>query len=327
MADNSQKENKYDFDNIKTEYEDKVGKTDSMYVVVIYKCNVDELLEFTKNKMQNAMKIKDSHRRGRAKTAYYNIRQFAEEYPEDHIFNNLIMMDVENDAYDVFSLNQSTITLLNSYDCDNIWYRCTDHYDLNELYDYLESDKYYHMFRVKNNKVRYIKLGKTKKIVADTHESKSLDLIEYINNKIPQDARFLAYGVSSKLSQLSKDDPKAYDVLNYDVSDSSAIDFIQKMDQSDILDVFETDLQLMNDMKTLHRVIFKKDFKSDKIAILQKIYIDKRILDKFLENCKNKEIEISFEIVVIDHRIKDFNEGRELRILEEFGGVVGVTYY
>lgn len=343
---------KYDAELIKTKYCDKVGKTDSMYMVVLYNCSVEELLEFTYEKNQNSTNIKDSYRRGRAKSAYYRLKEFAEAIKKDNSDNNennvdedkkvnksklnlnlLVMMDVESDIFETYSLNQQNISLLRLYECKNIWLRCSDHYDLKSLYDYLESDKYHNLFRVKNNNVKYIRLGLTKKCVMDDYESSSLNLAEYIESKIKiSDTKYLAYGVSSKLAALNSNNSKeirkrAYDVINYDISDSDAINYIEKMDQSDILDSFERDLDLMQNIKTMDKIIFKKDFTLQNIAKLEKIYIDEKILDKFKNMCKAKSIDISFNMIVIDSSIKDFIEGRELRLMTEFGGVIGVTYY
>jgi hypothetical protein len=320
---------KYDLKIIEKDYENVVGKTESMYVVVLLKCKVEQLLEYTASRSQNAAKIKDSHRKGRARKAYYNLKEFAESLPEDDILNYLIMMDVEKNIVDIFSLTSGVINRLSEYECHNIWLRCTDHFDLTELKDYLESDEYYNLFRVKNNKVKHIKLGRTKKYAADSEESKSLDLSTYIASRIDTSTKFLAYGSSSKLAPLNNSDirPRAYDVINRDISDSDAIDYISRMDQSDLLDKMEGDYELTQNPKTMHRIVFKKDFKPDKIAILQRIYIDRRMLDKFYENCKRADIDISFEIVVIDHTIRDFQDNRESRLMTEFGGVMGVTYY
>lgn len=327
------------FEDIKKLYTDKVGKTESMYMIVLFGCSVENLLAYTEEKNQTSTNIKDSYRRARAKTAYYNLKLYAETIKAEtddlqhknkpNKLNKLIMMDVETDLFDVYSLTKRSIDLLESYGCQNIWVRCTDHFDTVELYDYLESDKYYNIFRIKNSSIRYVRLGLSKKRVMDEYESKTLDVMSYINTQIGS-AKYLAYGVSSKLATLSANKDaraRAYDIMNRDVSDADAVSYISRMEKSDILDLLDNDLALMQNPKTMDRVMFKKDFIGPNIAKLQRIYIDDRMVDKFYDMCRAKSIGISFEVVTIDHNVKDFIEGRELRLMAEFGGVIGITYY
>jgi len=338
-------EKPYMFEDIKKLYTDKVGKTESMYTIVLFGCSVEDLLAYTEEKNQTSTNIKDSYRRARAKTAYYNLKQYAETIKAEaddlqntqnknkqnklNKLNKLIIMDVESDLFNIYSIGKRNIDLLESYGCQSIWVRCTDHINTAELYDYLESDKYYNVFRIKNSSIRYVRLGLTKKRVMDEYESKTLDVPSYINTQIGS-AKYLAYGVSSKLAALITDKDaisRAYDVMNRDVSDADAVSYISRMEKSDILDRLDEDLALMQNPKTMDRVLFKKDFIGPNIAKLQRIYIDDRIADKFYNMCRTKSIGISFDVITIDHNVKDFIEGRELRLMAEYGGIIGITYY
>ena len=332
-------EKSYMFEDIKKLYAGKVGKTESMYTVVLFGCSVEDLLAYTEEKNQTSSNIKDSYRRARAKTAYYNLKLYAETIKAEADYlqnknkqnklNKLIMMDVESNLFDIYSIGKHNVDLLESYGCQNIWVRCTDHFDTGELYDYLESDKYYNIFRIKNSSIRYVRLGLAKKRVMDEYESKTLDVPSYINTQIGS-AKYLAYGVSSKLAALIADknaSGRAYIIMNHDVSDADAIFYISRMEKSDILDRLDDDLALMQNPKTMDRILFKKDFIGPNIAKLQRIYIDDRMVDKFYNMCRTKSIGISFEVITIDHNVKDFIEGRELRLMAEFGGVIGITYY
>ena len=329
MADSNYKIRPYDFGSIEDEFKNISGKTSSLYMVVLFECGVEELLKHTFNKVRSTGKIKDAHLRARARKANFNLKEFGGSFEENERLSYLLMMDVERDNLEIFKLSDNAVELLTAYECPDIWIRCDNHYDLTILKDYLESDDYYNLFRVKNNKVSHIKLGMTKKVVANSEESKTLNLPEYIESRLDSNSKYLAYGVSSKLASLNNTDirGRAYDVLSHDISDSNAIDFIIRMQQSDLLDRMDDDYEFIQNPKTMHRVIFKKDFKPDKIAILQRIYIDKRILEKFKENCEKGGVDISFEIITIDSSIKDFQEGRESRLFTELDGVMGFTYY
>lgn len=331
MTDNSVKISVLDFDNIVNSLKDVTGKTESLYVIVLFKCTSEELLEYTLSRSQNALKIKDSHRRGRARKAYNTLKEFGETFLEKYVFNHLIVMDVERDTLDAYSLTNRMIHLLSSYECTKIWLRCTDYFNLDELRDYLESDEHFNLFRIKNNQVKHIKLGRTKKVVIHTEESKTLDLPNYIETRLKSmdKAKYLVYGVSSKLASISESPihVRAYDVINHDISDEDAIEYIARMVQSNILDEMDADLDMMQNPKTMHRILFKKDFTPNTIANVKRMYIDKRNKDRFLGNCKKNNIDVSFELVVIDSTIKDFQENRECRLMNEFDGVIGVSYY
>lgn len=307
----------------------KVGKTDSIYVMVLFNVTTEDILNHCESKSQNALKIKDSYRRARARTAYYITRCAFETYDESDTHNLMVTIDVESNDLDMYQLMNVHIDLLRSYECDSIKMWRANHYAINEIRDYLESDEHFNLFRAKNNSVRHIKLGRTKKVVVDTYESRSMILADYIESKLTPTQKYMAYGMSSKLSPLTSSDMaiRAYVILNHDVSDTDAIEFMAKMDQADKLDDMDCTLDFMHNSKTMDRVIFKKDFIPLNISKLQKVYLDKTIEQRFYENCEKKQINISFEVIVIDSSIEDFSKGRESKLMADYGGVMGLTYY
>ena len=325
----------YDIDTIKNDYshltKEYAGKSESIYVVVLYNCTAESLLEFTLAKTQVSSKIKDTHRRARAKKAYYNLKEFGETFQPSDILNYCILMDVERNHTHLFNLPQRALKLLSAYDCENIWLRCDDRVDVEELSDYLESDHYYNLFRIRNNTIRYIRLGRTKKVEVESFESKTLNPSEFISTKLERESskKFLAYGVSSKLASISanSNNLKAYAVLSHDISDSDAFGYIEKLKQSDILDEMEEDLEMIQNPRTMHRVLFKKDMKPSTIINLKKIYIDKDMTEKFMSNCEKNQIDVSFMVHTIDRSVKDFQDGREKKLKEVYAGVFGITYY
>jgi hypothetical protein len=324
-----------DINVIKEKYSTTTGKTDAIYSVVLFNCNKEQLDKFTKDNNDSAKNIKDTHKRARAKKAYYAIKCFSDKFADqdNHIFNVVIMMDVERDYFSSYNLTKSVVSRLNNFKCYNIWIKSDNRYLIKELEDYLWSDKFYHMFRVKGNLVRYIRLGKSKRVESDRMESSKLDLVQYVSDKIMIESsnctdRFLAYGVSGKLAALQASNIycKAYDILNRDISDDEAILFIEKMEQSDYLDRLDVDLDLIQNSKTMDRVIFKKDFNPPNLSKLQRLYIDTKMHDKFMDNCTDNGVDISFEIIKIDAQVKGFVKNRETA-LDKYGGVIGITYY
>lgn len=318
-----------DMEQFVSEHSSIVGKTETIYCFVSHQMSVENFKEYCRDKSQNALKIKDSHRRGRARSAYYAVQSFLDDYQDDDILDVLLALDVDSDSLEAYRLSEDHIRLLKSYDCGdlNVW--CGDHYPIDQISDYLESDEHFNLFRVKNNSVTHIKLGRTKKVRSDAHESRSLVLADYVAGRLAPNQKYIAYGTSSKLAPLMSSEiaSRAYSIMNHDVSDADAIDMIGKMDQSDILDDLDSTLELIHNMKTMDRVIFKKDFTLENIAKLEKVYLDQRIEARFRENCDKKGLDVSFEIMIINSNIKDFQEGRELKLMNDYGGVVGLTYY
>lgn len=303
-------------------YRNKKGKTDSMYIYVLYNCPWNNIKEHTKKQLDIIDRVNDSYKRRMFSSRYYTLNNYVDTFTESHIFNNVILID---DDIHIHKLKKESMNLLQKYTHPNITFTYSDTYDLAYIDDLLFNDTPYHAFRVNNNKIEYIILTKTKKCIISSRETKPLDILDFVNVNLPPKSRYILYGISSKLKDHK--DPRIYAVVPKMIKDEELINLIDTMNQEDVLDSLYSDLEMIEDIKTMHRVIFKKEiFPNIRLAKLSKLYIDSKIIGKFIENLTKNNLEKNFELYPIDSGIKSFTENKEM-ILSKYEGVVGITYY
>lgn len=311
-------------DYFKNKYKDSKGKTDSMYIYILYECSQEKIKEHIKKQIDILDRINDLHKKRLFTSRYYLLRDMIENNDDsDHIYNNVIFISDEIESY---QLTQEQKNTLNKFDHHSISFVYDDHFKLEYLEDLLFNIEPYHIYRVNNNKIDYIQTTRTKKILVESKESKPLDIKGFINSTLPTNKKYIIHGISSKLKEL-KDD-RAYTIINNKIlRDEELLDMIDKIDQENILITLNSDLMMMHDSKQMHKVLFKKDIPIKiKNSQLQKLYIDCKLIDKFLTNMKKSGLDVNFKIVTIDSTIKSFVEGNE-KTLDKYEGVVGIAYY
>jgi hypothetical protein len=309
-------------DYFKETYGDAKGRTDSMYVYVLYKCSQEKIREHIKKQLEIIERVNDAHKRRLFSSRYFLIRDMVELNPDDHEYDCVMFV---GDDLTSHPLTQANKELLKRFDHQNITFVYDTHYRLDFVQDLLFNADPYHIYRVNNNHIDYIQITKTKKLVVQSRESKPLDIQGFVDQTLPVKTRYIMYGVSSKFKDLT--DPRAYAVINKHFRDEELIDLTLRIDQEDILDSFANDLSMIHDPKQLHKVCFKKDIPGKiKNSQLEKLYIDSKMCDKFMENIKKNQLDMNFKLICIDTSVKSFIEGRE-RLIDIYCGVVGISYY
>lgn len=334
-------------DYIKDKYGKITGKTDSMYVYVLYECPKSEIISHIQNQLKIIDRITDGFKRKLFSARYYLLRDMINNTVEqngqnktkiknddtndngdnndkEYIFNNLIFI---SDTLASYELEESWYNLLKDYSHSHISYKYSDHYDIDFLIDLLENRTPYHIIKINNNCIEYIQITRTKKKLVQTYESKTLIIEDFIKEHITSKtiSKYIIYGVSSKLKGFT--DPKCYQIINKSLKDEEVIEMIDQMDQDDILDQFDKDLEMISDSRQMNKIIFKKEIKQKiELGQIEKLYISDKIYDKFIENLKKFNLDINFKLIKIDTNIKSFIESREKKI-NNYDGVVGVAYY
>lgn len=308
----------------KEKYANKRGKTDSMYIYVLYMCQRDQIIEHIKKQIEYVNRMTDMYKCKLFASRYYLFKDTIESMAlkDDDLINMVFFIDDRVDFHDLTSEN---IKILKKYAHQTISCKYDDHFDLGYLEDLLFNDTPYNVYKIMNNRVDFIQMTRTKKQTMDTKESKNLDLVEFIDTTLPQGGKYLLTGISGKLKGFT--DPRAYCVINKELKMQDLMNMIDQIDQEDNLMAFDTDLMMLHDPKQSQKVIYKKGL-NEKIVNgqLAKLYISEKLFKKFMENAKKNAIDTNFKIIVIDTKLKSFNEGRETKI-EEYGGVCGISYY
>lgn len=304
-------------------YKDITGKSDSLYIYILYNCTQEQIVEHIKKQIEILGRINDGFKRKLYMSRYFTLRQLIEQNKDDHIYNSIIFL---GDTADDYGLTTNNKHMLRSFEHQNISYIYGDRYDLDYLEDLLFNTDPYHMFRVTNNKIDYICLTKTRKVIINSKEAKPLDIIEFINTSLPSSTdRYIVYGISPKLKDIA--DGRAYAVINKMIKDNELIELIDRINQEELLIELTDDLTMISDVKQMNKIVFKKEIPLKiKHALLQKLYIDIKLVDKFLENMKKNKLDVNFRLIKIDTSIKSFIDGQE-RLLDQYDSVVGITYY
>lgn len=303
-------------------YKNIKGKNNSLYLYILYECTQEKIKDHIKKQIENIEKINDAFRRKMYLSRYHTFRDVIENNSDDYVYNCVVFINNDVEQYD---LSNESKELLKKFDHCNISFSYDDHYDLEYLEDMIFNDDPYHMFRVNNNKIDYLHLTKTKKVILQSKESKPLNIMEFINELLPLNTRYIIYGISSKLKDIS--DERAYDVINGQMKDDELIDIIKRVDQEDLLTQLCSDLEMINDSKQMHKLIFKKEIASKiQNSLIQRLYIDSKLVNKFIENMTKGGFDMNFRTIIIDSSIKSFIENRE-KSLSQYDGVLGITYY
>jgi hypothetical protein len=309
-------------DFFRDKYKNVTGRTDSMYIYILYNCSQDKLKEHVKKQLEIIDKISDSFKRKLFSSRYYLIRDMVESNLLIDTYDCILFV---GDDISSHHLTKDNMALLKRYEHQNISYIYDNHYDLNYLEDLLYNTDPYHVYRVNNNKIDYIQMTKTKKLLINSKEAKPLDIQDFVNRTLPSNSRYIIHGISSKLKEIV--DPKAYCIVHKHLRDDEVIEMTDQIDQEDILSGLATDILMIQDIKQLHKVVFKKEiFEKIKMSQLEKLYIDLKLYDKFMENMKKHNLDFNFKLMIINTSIKGFVEGRE-KLIDMYGGVVGITYY
>lgn len=303
-------------------YKNVKGKSDSMYIYILYRCPQEKITEHIKKQLDVLERVNDVHKRKMFTSRYHLLKNMVEQNSDEHIYDNIIFIGDEMDTHD---MTESQKSILKKFNHQSISFVYDNHFKLDYVEDLLFNNNHCHVYKVNNNKIDYIHITRTKKVIVNSKESKPLNIKEFIDSTLPTNTKYIIHGVSSKLKDLT--DTRAYTVINRSVRDDELLDMINKIDQENILISLKNDLTMMNDSKQMHKVVFKKEIPIKiKNLQLQKLYIDSKLAEKFLSNMKKNGLDVNFKLIMIDSLIKSFVEGQE-RILANYDGVVGITYY
>jgi len=303
-------------------YKNTKGRSDSMYIYCLYECSQEMIKSHVKKQLDIIDRVADPFKRKLFSSRYFSIKGMLEENTDDHVYNCVLFI---GDCISQHQLTDFNKSLLKRFDHQSISFVYDDHFDLDYLEDLIFNNKPYNIYRIDNNRIDYLHVTRTKKIKASEKESKSLDIKEFVDSTLPPNEKYLLFGISAKLKNYTDD--RAYTIINKHIKDDDFISIIVQMDQEDLLINLIKDLMMMNDSKQIQKIIFKNDIPVKiKNAQLEKLYIEQKLFDKFIDNIKKNKLDINFKIIVIDPRIKSFILGNE-NTLEQYGGVLGVAYY
>jgi len=220
---------------------------------------------------------------------------------------------------DVISLKlDDELKILRYFDIKNILYFNDEYFKIDYLKDLLYNEDYYHVINVNNKLLTYKILTKTKSKILKKIESSKLNINDFINeNKIKL---CLVHGISSSLKKI-KINPHL--LFNKNLSNDEIFYEFYKKDMLEkhkkLIDI----LSLINNEKTMHRVIFGKDLiNAINYNQIKTLFCSPKKIKKIYKNFNNDLL--NFEIIEIKSLEKG-DIGEELKT--KFKGIIGYTYY
>src|SRR5579872_5469963 len=103
----------------KEKYKDAKGRTDSMYVYVLYECPQEKIKEHVKKQLDILDRVNDTYKRKLFTSRYFLLKNMIEQNPDDHIYNCIVFID---DNLNLHDLTKSNKTLLKKFNHQNISY-------------------------------------------------------------------------------------------------------------------------------------------------------------------------------------------------------------
>lgn len=322
----------FKMDNFKTKYESVVGKFESLYVYVLFDCSLNQIIEHIKDQKNILKRMKDIYKQKLYISRYTSLLEYIENLDKElndkqnkstsnqiRKYNNIFFVGETIEHYDLTKLN---IKLLKQCKHKNIDYVYGDKFNLDFLNDLINNDKFYHVFQCDNKYNHYYQITKHKKNII-IEKSSINDIKLFINKCIDNvenfdiNDKYIIHGNNQKLKTYQ--DKKALIISSFHLKDNDIIEMIDKIKNDLLIDEFLNDLEMINDNKKMHRIIFKKDIYEDFFDYqIEKIYVNKQSYyditknDELFDKIKNS----SCHIIEIDSDK-----------LSQYGNIVGVTYY
>jgi hypothetical protein len=310
------------FDQQFQQYQDAKGKKNSFYIYVCHQCPQEELVDHLKNQKKTISTLSDGYKRKLFGAQYQRLLDLIQrEYHPEAIISEIFLV---GEGLDRHQLAREWSKLLHKYSCPKINFCYDDHFDLEWLKDYLTNDDPYHLVNLNNNRFNHICLTKTKKATLSSTEDKALTLSDFVAKNL-EGKRYLLYGTSSKMKGFQ--DPKMYCMINGSIPDSEMMKVVDRIDNQNKIDELKSDLEMLNQQKTLHRIRFKTEItESLRNGAIARLYLTPETHRKLIEGASRAGIELPPSMVVIDPQTKSFQDGQE-QLIVTHGSVVGVTYY
>src|SRR5436305_10108760 len=100
-------------DSFKQQYKDAKGKTNSMYIYILYECSNEKLKDHVEKQLETIERVSDSFKRKLFSSRYFLIKNMIEQYKELHVYNSILFVNDDLDEHPLTDFNKK---LLNHFD-------------------------------------------------------------------------------------------------------------------------------------------------------------------------------------------------------------------
>jgi hypothetical protein len=307
------------FNSIFSEYRNEKDKFESQYTVVIYDYAVEKLLEKVKHQINLANTSRDKVKRTYLNDKLYGFRKFIENKKADVILNCVFLVGKDGKIEEI-TLEKPWLAVLKDFGVDNFIFKHGEYFEIDYLEELFLDTTYKHVLHVNNNKLTHYYMNKTKKKIAYSEESKSLNIEEYIAINIPE--KCIVHGVSGLLKNIKLG---SHILSAKNLRDEEIFEIFEKEQMLENHKKLDEWLENISNPKMNHRLVFgkNKDIK-EKIenGELGTLFCTYETL-QYMKTIIPRE-SFNFDVYVI----KTFRENDAgFKLKTSYDGALGITYY
>lgn len=298
-------------------YENVTDK--SLFTIMSFDKSKNDFLDNLKKYQKKCGLIKNSFLKNIICNRLYEFIEFLQtEFNQDKI-NHIFLVGKETVIY---SLKKKEIGTLREYNIKNYLFYYDTYYKVEYLVDLLTNFKFTNSIVLSKGKVSYTKMNENKKKSMAKKKCKNIkDFEEFLkNNDISEGI------ITGKNNILNKFIKKGFIIYNKNLKNDEILKKIKENKMIEKHKELEDLFLTFNDESKLHLLLFGNINKDIKEAIecyqVKQLYCHKDKIKELKSQC-SKEC-YNFEIIEID---KVDNNDVSHKLLNDYGGVVGVKYY
>lgn len=306
------------FNNTFNKYIGVKDKFESLYIFVIYRMNLENVIEKISKMINTIDNMNDVKKKNYLKNKLHNFREYLKiNYKIDSVIEEIFF--INNDIYTEVLTPYHKETL-NMFLITNMLYEYGNEYPIEWLKKLLLDREYINIIKIKNNNISHSKLNSSKKMLVYTNTVKSMDLNKIILERIPKGEQYLIHGSSVNLKNFV--DKNAISVYTNELTDEEILKIASNLKMMKLHKELEDILSKLLEPTFGSKIVFGKDIQNCvKNSLLKTLYCTEEIFKKtsnIPEHLKNFEIKIISEIEKGDI----YNE-----LKNDFAGAVGIKYY
>jgi hypothetical protein len=297
------------------QYENITDKFNSLFTILIFDTKYKDFNYFLKEKLEKIQNISNSFKRKYFNDRLYNFIIYLDNiYKNDNIINSVYFISKNIIEHKL----DKEIDELQNFNIKNILYFNDEFFKIDYLNDLLYNINYRHVIHINNKTINYSIITKTKGKNLITNTSGKINIKEFIKDN---NIKFcLIYGVSSILRNL---DLKQHILFQNNLTKEKILEEFNNYDMLKLHKRLNETIDLINNEKTINRVVFGKDLiNAINFNQIKTLFCSPKKLKKVYDNFE-KDI-LNFEIIEIKSLDKG-DIGEKFR--KEYNGIIGYTYY
>lgn len=307
----------HQFDTTFDKYKGQTDRHQSQYIFVINGLVIEELIEKVKKMITVVDAGSNPSKKVYLKTKLNNfVENLLGVKPETKV-EGIYFVSTSVGYFDLTSYWKDT---LNSFGCTGMMVKYDDVYQLGWLKNLLLDRTYINILHFKNNTVKHVHLGITKKRVHQEKTEKKMDVQEYIKENTKSGEIVLIHGVSSFLKGVEENE--FVRVLNGDKRDEELMEEFDKIINEKNAKELTWWLDHMLDPKEGKKLSFGKDIGEGIVGgMIRTVFCSPERQQKLLENYANENIQDKLIVV------RSYGDDVGKRLVVEFKGAVGIKFY